>query len=341
MPFGLVIPQSRPRWDRAPSGALMAVADDAEDANLKARGPGGAAESAHEPRTASGAGDPILVFQMAKVASVSWYDAIRTAAPQRTVQHFHYASPATRALVAAFRDRSGPTQTIARPSMFRIFGGFPPELLLPLLDGGRWSGGPVRLVCGIRDPVARAASILQHGADYLGHTGLALTEREGAVPQTLVEVFRRGWSDALGDTASPDSFAQFLAFGFGHYRTWFAEELQATFGLDVTSVPFDRTSWCARIAAGEAKALVYRVEDLGVPERLSALLDTASKFLDVPLTSLDTRNAAEQRRSRDLYRLFRSATKLPSTQLDRIYAAPILHHFYDEPELTAFRRSWT
>lgn len=290
---------------------------------------------------AEAAGPPILVLQMAKVASVSWFEAIRTALPQRAVHHFHYASPAARALVASFRDRTGPTQTIARPTMFRIFGGFPPEPLLPLLDGGRWRGGPVRLVCGIRDPVARSASILQHGADYLGHTALPLTRREGGTPEALVEVFRRGWGDALGDTASPDSFAQFLAFGFGHYRHWFADELAASFGLDIATAPFDRSAWCARIASGDARALVYRMEDLAVPERCAALIAAAQAFLDLPVAGLDTRNAAEQRRSRDLYRRFRSSAKLPPDQLDRIYDAPVLHHFYDDAELAAFRRSWT
>ena len=283
---------------------------------------------------------PILVFQMAKVASVSWYEAIRQALPQRPVHHFHYASPAVLAFIASVRDVEGERQTIAHRNMFRRLGLPGPELLAMLGEKG-WKGPPVRIVAGIREPMARSLSVLQHGADFLGHTRLALTLREGGTAENLLRIFNHGWRQALGQDAAEDSFSRFLGFGFAHYRTWFAEELQATFGLDAMAGTFDRSSGVMRLENGEHAAIVYRVEDLPDAVRRKSVLAAASDLLGARIEDLPTLNAAEGRRSRDLYKSFQAIARLPAESIAQIYAAPILHKFYSAEEITAFKARWT
>jgi len=286
-----------------------------------------------------GAG-PILILQMAKVASVSWYEAIHAALPQREVQHLHFVSLASRAFIAAICDAQPPEQTIAHRNMFRRLG-LPRGDLARRLQGDRWCGDPVRIVSGIRDPMARAVSVLQHGADFLGYTELALTPREHGTAENLVGVFRRGWHEALAGTYPGDTFRRFLAFSFGHYRSWFSDELARVFDLDVGAASFDRDCWAMRTSAGPHAALIYRVEDLRVPDRRIRLLEAASEFVGAKLSDLPTANAAEGRRSRDLYKAFGERAALPASTIDKIYDAPVLRQFYDAAEIEAFKAKWT
>ena len=93
--------------------------------------------------------------------------------------------------------------------------------------------------------------------------------------------------------------------------------------------------------SGPHRAFVYRTEDLAQPERRSRVLTAAGAFLDAKLDALPGSNAAEGRRSRDLYRQFRATAKLPDTMLDRIYDAPIISHFYTDEDIAGFRLRWS
>jgi hypothetical protein len=282
---------------------------------------------------------PILVFQMGKVASVSWYEAIRATLPGTPVHHFHLASPTGRARVEALRDVQGPLQTIARRNVPFLWG-LPPAEVLSQLQSGRWTGAEVRIIAGIRDPVDRSCSSLQFGADFMGHTELKLTAREHGSPESLAEVFRRGWEEALGGPTSADTFGRFLALSFGNYRTWFDDELAAVFGLDVMTAPFDREGLSLQVDCGSCRLFVYRTEDLADPGRAQRVLASACTWLGQTLPELTSRNAAEGRRSRDLYRAFRARARLPEPMLARIYDVPVLRHFYEADEIASFGSRW-
>lgn len=283
---------------------------------------------------------PIFVFQMAKVASISWLQSIEAAAGTGAAAHFHFASAAGCAMAQGVCDAEGEEQTVAHRIMFRRIG-LPPPQVSEHLIAGRWHGGAVRILCGIRDPMSRAVSVLQNGADYYGYTRLPLTLREGGTVENLLTVYRRAWDDALAGIVAPDTFRRFLAWSIGHYRHWFEEELAGVFDLDIGRSSFDRSNWSLRHEAGDRSVLVYRVEDLAHADRRARLLDAASDFLGLRLTDLPTANSAEGRRSRDLYRQFQDRAGLPQTQIERIYDWPVLKQFYDADELAGFMKRWT
>src|SRR5689334_1122632 len=106
-----------------------------------------------------------IVFQMAKVASQSWYQAITTADPQAPVYHLHFASPEALSLFRGLAQETGPRQTIKRPRLLMHRSVIRQELAARFA-GGRWTGGPVRIVTGIREPVDRSLSLLLFIADF-------------------------------------------------------------------------------------------------------------------------------------------------------------------------------
>src|SRR4051794_24488682 len=70
----------------------------------------------------------ILVFQMAKVASLSWYEAITAADPHASVFHLHFASELALDFIRSLGRETAPTQTIRRPALLLRLGTLPAAL---------------------------------------------------------------------------------------------------------------------------------------------------------------------------------------------------------------------
>jgi hypothetical protein len=112
------------------------------------------------------------------------------------------------------------------------------------------------------------------------------------------------------------------------------------FGLDVMTAPFDREGLSLQVDCGSCRLFVYRTEDLADPGRAQRVLASACTWLGQTLPELTSRNAAEGRRSRDLYRAFRARARLPEPMLARIYDVPVLRHFYEADEIASFGSRW-
>ena len=273
-----------------------------------------------------------LILQMGRVASRSWYEAIKTAAPNAAVFHFHFVSPQSRDFIRALASEHGPAQTIRRPRLLRSLEALPAELSERFVNG-RWIGGPLRIVSSVRDPVSRGASFLMFCADVFGHRSLPLAFREGGDIASLLSYLWRAWSDALGYTQPDDSFARLACFLLGQYRSWFATELYAAFGIDIVKATpaTGRRTW--RIANDGVEVLVYRYEDLPSGE----IVKEVGQFLALDLDSLPITNRTGSRRSGDLYGQLRQRSRLPNEWLERIYAEPIVPHFYSNNEVLALK----
>jgi len=273
-----------------------------------------------------------LILQMGRVASRSWYEAIKAADPNAAVFHFHFVSPQSRDLIRALSSEDGPAQTIRRPRLLRSLETLPAELSERFVDG-RWIGGPLRIVSGVRDPLSRGASFLMFSADVFGHRNLPLAFREGGDIASLLSYLRRAWSDALGYTQPGDSFTRLVCFLLAQYRSWFATELNTAFGIDIFDATPEtgRRTW--RIANDAVEVLVYRYEDLPSGE----IVKEVGRFLDLDLDPLPATNRTGSRRSGDLYGQLRERSRLPSEWLERIYAEPIVPHFYSDKEIIALK----
>jgi hypothetical protein len=254
------------------------------------------------------------------------------------VHHLHFLTPSNASQNQEFATRDGETQTFANLTMLRR--SLDPGGLLRYSTDGRWSGGPVKIVSGIRDPIDRAASLLFFFADFYGNKTVALSFREGARADDLVSYFIETWRAALIGDMGSGTFDQRLRRAFLRYREWFSTELQAVFGIDVEHHAFDRERRSLVIDdASAAPVFSYRFEDMQPPAwpRVAA---AASDFLGARIEALPRLNATGARRSHGLYADFKQRLAMPGDLLDRIYAAPIMEHFYTVEEIAGFKRRW-
>lgn len=280
---------------------------------------------------------PILVFQMAKVASRSWLRLLSQNFPDRTLAHFHALSPRSVALIGHVVAAKGPEQTIEHMSLPRL--GRPPESIERYVSNGVWIGPPTQIVAGVRDPVARAVSVVGFLTNRLGHKSRAVTVRSGGTAENLAALFFAVLRAAQDGADSADTLIQVLAHAVFDYRRWFQEELSPAFGLDALSQPFRRETGYLRLD-GRHRLFVYRVEDLMQPDASRLLMAGAADFFGRELGLAPMDDVSGEARYRALYGEFVKRVRLSPADLDWFYDHPIVAHFYAPDEVAAFRRRW-
>lgn len=273
---------------------------------------------------------------------MAWMEAVGPAAriEQTEPLHVHYLTErnldALKAILAPAPDRN-----IAHPYMAR-------QILRSgrqgrtALDAFRRDGGRIRVITGMRDPVARSISLLFFFADFCGHTDHALSARDNATPVQVCEALSDLWRAVLSRRAPQGKFERLVWFMMSAYRTWFTEELQEVFGIDVYAAPFSAGTGAQRLAGRDAELLAYRAEDLlpGAPGQ-HACLTAAASFLNSPSVEFPEVNTAATRRSYPLYRQTRDRFRLSQALLDDIYDERSVRHFYGPDEIAAFKRRWS
>lgn len=285
----------------------------------------------------------ILIYQMAKVASMTWTEAARAAAPSGAPEpiHVHYlASPSLDTLAAI----------VGAPEA-KTGGGFVNPLvprhlvrkgrdLAPRVAAARSDGADVRVITGIRDPVARSLSLVSFFGDFCGRRGGGISARDGASVDQVVRYVRTLWDCVLSGAAPEGVFDRLVWQLTGNYRSWFDDELKAVLGVDLMATDYPHGD-VLLVGSPGARTLLYRVEDMHPAAPVHArLMACARDLLAAPAFDLVTVNTAETRRSYPLHAEAARRLTLPDGILDRIYEAPPLRHCYSAAELDAFRQRW-
>jgi len=284
----------------------------------------------------------IVVYQMAKVASMAWVESARAAAKLAGTPpaHVHFLNERNLRIIETILAIPPPDNTFINllPVRSVLRQGIKGNVRI---SDARKRGQQIRVITGMRDPVARSLSLLSFFADFSGHIGRSLSARDGASADHVCAVLGEFWRLVLAGTVPRGSFEQLLCHMIGAYRTWFCEELNAIFDLDIFSGPFSASSGMQRLHGGGVEVLAYRSEDLapGAPAR-RALFDAAQAFLGTPAVALPEVNTAATRRSYPLYTQVRERFRLPLAMLDEIYDAPVVRHFYGVEEIAAFKARW-
>ena len=118
---------------------------------------------------------------------------------------------------------------------------------------------------------------------------------------------------------------------------WFEEELQAVFGMDVFSRPFDRERGYVQLERDEISLLVLRLEDLD-----RVLAPALAHFLDVPAEKIrpSSANVGARKGYGATLKEVKATLQLPGELLDRIYGTRYAQHFYAK-EAALLRSKWT
>lgn len=280
----------------------------------------------------------ILVYQMAKVASIAWVEGARNRGLAPV--HMHYLTDRSLSWLEELLLPHTPDDTIVNPLMLRhvVRSG---RTAAAEVAAARARGERIQVITGMRDPVARSLSLLFFFADFCGHRNRRLNARSGASPEETCRFLRESWEDILAGSMPAGRFERLLWFMIGSYRDWFTAELQTVFGLDIRSTAFPAAVGAQRLAGPVSEALVYRAED--IPVRASGhvqLCNCADSFLGTSGWSFPEINSGRTRRSAALYEQTLSQFRLPASMLDAIYGAESVAHFYRPAEIALFRDRW-
>jgi hypothetical protein len=205
----------------------------------------------------------------------------------------------------------------------------------------RQAAETIRVISGIRDPVARSISIIIFMSDFYGHLNEPLNPRVTMTPEYVIEYLRENWRLVLEGRAPNGSFEWLLWYLTGAYRIWFAEELGVAFGVDVLTGEFTPGEAPQRITTSAADILIYRVEDMqpAAPGH-SVLLEQASAFLGASVHAIRAFNTSSTRRSREISEAVRRRFSLPLYMLEAIYHEAVVRHFYSPDEIRLFTARW-
>jgi hypothetical protein len=279
-----------------------------------------------------------LVYQMARVGSISWFSVARELCGTDAVLHLHYMAQPSVSFLRALLAAEGPEQTIVRRQCIRSF--------IALAARGLAATNTcteLTIITAMRDPVARALSVFFFLADFFGCSSRALSWRDGAKPIEVAGAFKEMLERSLNDEEPGDTFSRMCWFMMRGSRTWFDDELWRVYDFDIRSAGFAPGPVPRFATFGPLRRLlVYRTEDMKPGTAANkVLLRSAGSLLGTEIETLPLTNDAAARRSGPLFEAVRQQIRLPICLLDRIYRDEMVRLFYTDEEIEAFQKRWS
>jgi len=261
-------------------------------------------------REAKKPGDPVIVYQMGKVASTAIVDAIHASRPELPVYHVHFLTD------EGMTDALSRLRRIKKRFNANFWCLYESEYVLRNVLTVA-ADRRLKIVTLFREPVARTISsffynIKQHIADF---------ERIRIDDASFVPTIEKRY---LEDFMEHD-----------YSINWFDNELKRTFGVDVYQHKFDYDKGYTVIRGVSVDVLVLKLERLKDCARIAF-----SEFLDIPELDLSRANTSEDQSYHEYYRKFVNEVKLPGTYLDKMYGSKYMRHFYSSEEIAAYRAKW-
>jgi hypothetical protein len=266
----------------------------------------------------------LLVYQMGKVASQTVEAALRESDTGRQIVRLHFIAPHNcrvfgqqldnAAISKANRDSLEYQIDVARTQHHTIRA----RRLWRALDR---HSPKVEFIVGIREPIGLLlAAIFQtyttHFASLDGITAGACRDILLQAP-SIPEDRRR-------------SIAELSAF----FSDWFDVELKAVTGIDVYAAPFPTEPGYAIYENQDARALVYRFENLG------AMKPMLEEFLGSEIRLPANRNVGGEKDYGEVYRKVKEELRLPRAYVEKTYGGRMFRHFYSEAERQQLTARW-
>lgn len=253
---------------------------------------------------------PVLIYQMGKVASTTIEASLQRAEVQPFFKVHSLREPKLAAERQAYASRWQPDA-----GGWHIWESIRAQHLVDRRNG-QWT-----VISLVRDPVARNLSAFFQVAEFRHGIPLAYLDRHVDAPWVV---------DVLVD--------EFLGTYAGHHEpaTWFQEELEAVFGIDVYATPFDKGRGFSSYVTDRANVVVIRMEDLR--DVFADAMRVVLPGREIPIVSA---NRGETKSYAELYRRVREEAVLPSAYLDELYRSRYARHFYTDAEIARFRGAWT
>ena len=246
----------------------------------------------------------ILVFQMGKVGSVSVVQAIRRSLVKQNGEAGYEITP----------NEIGNTILLHSHRIYTS-GVFYRLIIL-------WRvrlGLPVKVVCPIREPLARDVS--EFFFSYVHkYPNLLANADLGELKVLLTD-------------SKPNGVYPPPARRAGVH--WFDKQFRPQMRIDVYKQPFPKDRKWQIYRRGFTQVLVYRI-DLKRSERVKLI----SRFLGIQLAEIRLENAAKDKNYAELYSRFRESVKLPEHYIGRMHNSRFAQHFWSPQELKAAADKW-
>jgi hypothetical protein len=251
---------------------------------------------------------PIIVYQMGKVGSSTVVSTLEQLKLPNPVLHVHTLVP-EQLREAEEKQRRSPRPFLDEHLQVS-------SILVSKLAQGRF---PCHLVTLTREPIARGISFV-------------FEDCKKKAPGALLD------DGNLDPAAIRQAIEQLLGEGTGHADPglWFDNELKASFGLDVFSVPYDLARGYTLIRSADVSLLILRMEDLNrsLPAALGELLG-----IDGGTIQMSRANEADDKWYAPSMDVQKRSFRLPRETLDRIFSSRYMRHFYPN-DIERLRKRW-
>lgn len=259
----------------------------------------------------------LLVHTMGKVGSTSVAASLKSRGIKRTMTMYqpHFLSEEGLDFAEKLAiSRAGSWQNLTKKGRA---GYLRNRLLNQELRRLRESGGRVKVITMVRDPLATNLSGLFH--NYRWWPAELKAQCDPPSAECLAAVERYFLEQYTHDV--PD--------------TWFDMEVKSLYGIDVFDEPFDKDRGYAIYRNEFADVLLIKLEKLN-----ECAAGAIHEFLGIEDFRLEETNVAEDKDYAAIYQAFRKQIALPDSYLDRMYSSRVARQFYSPEEIAAFRRKW-
>ena len=148
-----------------------------------------------------------LIYQMARVGSISWFSAAREIRGVDAVLHLHYMAETSITFLRALMACQGPEQTIVRRQCIGSL-----IALAAQASSAASACTELTVITAMRDPVARALSVFFFLADFFGCSSRALSWRDGGKAHEVAAAFEEMLEQSLSADEPTDSFGRMCRF---------------------------------------------------------------------------------------------------------------------------------
>lgn len=244
---------------------------------------------------------PVLVYQMGKVASMSTYTSLKKV-PGIDVSHVHRLNPENIAKVQESYRQQGHKPPNEEKALYLS------ENLL------RTRKIPVKIITLVREPIARNISAyfqnLEHFEDMKNpHDSLDVAE--------LIGGFLNKYAHDVP-------------------LKWFDIEMLSTTGIDVYQYKFPKEEGYQVIDAPPYSLLIMKHDlDDSLKEKY------IGQFLGIESFCMIRANEAFSKEYAKQYKAFISSIKLPNEYIERMLTSKYAQHFYSAEELSNISKKWT
>jgi hypothetical protein len=271
---------------------------------------------------------PVLVYQMAKVASRGIADAL-LGRHDLSVLHFHFTDPDNSAYMhrqlfgAKGLQQHGPTDPMVMTALNRRWQRFLTSQQRGPSDSevmGRAiherlikPGHKAFVITLVREPIARNIS------SYFHHLNIIWRQR-----------------DAHANVPFDRLVEGFLSYPLSAVPLeWFDREFKAALSIDIYEHPFPREQGFMRLSTDHYEVLVMR-HDLDDRQKERCI----QELLGVQDVAIRPVNTAAEKPYAEVYRHFVETVRLPESYISEMLDSKYTRHFYTSEEIERLRAKW-